>query len=195
MKIIPKEDMSLDGEIYDRTSIAGIAGRRKHTRSYKTEGLHRHLTIMVADILRETEEVKMYREYHLGHNDKYFDLRTEKYGKAKHIYSIGRIKKPLSVIYYEYQIPRCIRRANNYILTAFIEDDENIIIPKHFWIIKRDEKIKTERTNIEFCERTTFTVYETDVSILKMKKYEDNDKLEKMQTVDIYRLRNSSLVV
>lgn len=188
MKIIPKEDMQLesDSDVYIRQSRAGTG---KHTRTYETERLHHLLTAIVAHVLMKTEEVKMYYEYRGIYNDKFFDLRTEKYGKVKHIYSIGRIKKPLSVIYYEYQIPWTRHRPDNYILTAFIEDDENIIIPKHFWIIKHDEKIKTQRTNIEFCERKTFTVYETDVSISKMKKYEDNDKLERMGKIDMSRLR------
>lgn len=178
-------------EAHNRGYIAGKAGFEKHIKNYKTKNLHRYLTRAVEYILgedKETGDVTTY--YDNEHNDRYkyiyYDYETEKYGRVKHIYSIGRVKKPLSVIYYEYQIPNYQHLKlfpKNYILTAFNEIDNNVLIPTHFWIINSEEKLRTQRTYQNFYERETFTVYETDNSMMKMKIYEDNEKLKRLKEI------------
>ena len=201
LRLISEDEMSCT-DLRDIATNAGYEGRSNHKNTYKTERLSHFMTKILEDMLGESGDVKLYHEIYRERGIKPYDLTWKENGKDKikirHIYSILRIHKGSGIPYYEYQINyfRDYRHSlpNIFMLTGWIEED-NIpyLYPTRFWVINAKEKIKTQRTEMEFKDKNTFTVYETKGGITRMKKYEDNDKLEKLKKykVDMTKFRST----
>lgn len=196
-----EKDFLREDSRVDRTKIstdAGYKGYGQHNNTYETARISWFMTGILAEILKENGEVETYSTYGRSDKGKPFDLYWRENGKDKrlkvrHIFSVLRLRKNTGLQYYEYQINyyRGIGEIPDiFILTGWIEKD-NILHATHFWTIDAKERIKTQRTDIELNEKSTFTIYETESGILKMEKFEDKDKLEKLMKykIDITSLR------
>lgn len=195
LKLIPENEMfgaKVFGRSADFTDIvtnAGYKGRGMHKNVYRTHDMSWVMTKILADMLGKGGDVKIYliEKYGSGEKRKPYDLTWKENGKDKikirHIYSVLRIHNGSRIPYYEYQINYREYQHHPpdiFMLTGWIEIDD-ILYPTRFWIISAEERIKTQRTEMEFKDKTTFTIYETKNGITRMKKYEDNDKLENLK--------------
>jgi len=196
-----KDFLLRNADMTEIVSNAGHEGFGQHNNTYRTARVSWYMTNIIEDILKENGEVnRRGSSYSVGgHERKPFDFYWKENGKDKrlkvrHIFSVLRLRKNTGLQYYEYQTGwgrRIIGEGPDiFILTGWIEKD-NILYATHFWIMDAKERIKTQRTDIELKEKCTFTIYETDSGILKMKKFEDKDKLEKLMkyTIDITSFR------
>lgn len=190
-----EKDFIREDSRVDRTKIAADAGYKgygQHNNTYETAQVSLIMTKILAEILKENGEVEVYSTYGHSIGRKPFDLYWRENGKDKrlkvrHIFSVLRLRKNTRLQYYEYQINYYRGMGGTpdiFILTGWVEKD-NILYATHFWIIDAKERIKTQRTDIELKEKPTFTIYETESGILKMEKYEDKDKLEKLMKYKI----------